>query len=74
MAADTMLYFTVRSKEPNALSLSQTLKETYYAHFQVHNFVVNSYWNRFTCTNAQKMHLFSHTVQCCSKLFWLLSL
>ena len=28
------------------------LKNTYYGHFQVHNFILGSSWNRFKCFSA----------------------
>ena len=30
------------------------LKQTFYAHSQLHNFILGYYLNRFTCFNAQK--------------------
>lgn len=42
------------------------LNETYYARFQVHNFIFGYYYNSFRCITAQKTHLFAFTVLWCS--------
>lgn len=56
------------------IDLSTTLKETYYANFQVHHFVLGYHKIRFTCFSAQETHQLSPThginsacmILCCS--------
>lgn len=52
-------------------SLILLLNETYYGHFQLHNFNLGYDLNRITCYTAQKMQQFSHIAKCSSTVFHL---
>lgn len=62
------LFFAVTGSS-DSVGINRMLKETYYAIFQAHNFILDYYYNRLGRFNLQKTHPFSHPVQCSSSGF-----